>query len=131
MNKSGFWKRQFVYSLCALSLSASWNSSVARADMVATQAAIELSTRAANLARVDRVLGEQSVKTRLLALGVDRDAVDARVASLTDRELADFAARLDSAPAGGDGVLALVGVVFVVLLILELVGVIDIFKKIP
>ena len=35
---------------------------------------------------------------------------------------------LRSAPAGGD-ILALIGAVFVVLLVLELTGVIDIFKK--
>jgi len=41
------------------------------------------------------------------------------------RTLAD---RMAQAPAGGDA-LAVVGIVFVVLIILELVGVIDIFKK--
>jgi uncharacterized membrane protein (Fun14 family) len=35
---------------------------------------------------------------------------------------------LDEAPAGGDA-LAVIGIVFLVLLILELTGVIDIFKK--
>ena len=40
-----------------------------------------------------------------------------------------FADRLDRAPAGGDA-LEVVGLVFLVLLILELVGVIDIFKTI-
>jgi hypothetical protein len=129
MNKAGFWKRNGVYALCALSLSASWHSSVARADIVDTQTAIELGSRATNLARVDRALNAAGVKARLLTLGVARDVVDARIAGLTDRELAGFADRLDGAPAGGD-VLALVGVVFVVLLILELVGVIDIFKNI-
>jgi hypothetical protein len=37
---------------------------------------------------------------------------------------------MQDAPAGGD-VLVVLGVVFLVLLVLELVGVIDIFKKIP
>jgi hypothetical protein len=36
---------------------------------------------------------------------------------------------MQEAPAGGDGLIAVVGLVFVVLLILELVGVIDIFKR--
>jgi hypothetical protein len=35
---------------------------------------------------------------------------------------------MDQMPAGGD-LLAVIGIVFVILLILELVGVIDIFKK--
>jgi hypothetical protein len=61
---------------------------------------------------------------------VDAAAIDQRVASLDDSELAALARQMQDAPAGGD-VFALIGVVFVVLLILELVGVIDIFKKIP
>ena len=56
--------------------------------------------------------------------------VDARVAALTDSELRTLADRMDAMPAGGD-FLAIVGLVFVVLMILEFVGVIDIFKKFP
>ncbi|MEO7773828.1 MAG: PA2779 family protein [Steroidobacteraceae bacterium] len=128
MNTTSPWKRHGVYALCVLSLSATWQPS-ARADIIDTQTVIELTSRAAELARVDRALSADSVKSRLLLLGVERDSVDARLASLTDRELASFADRLDTAPAGGDG-LALVGAVFVVLLILELVGVIDVFKNV-
>ena len=52
-----------------------------------------------------------------------------RIAALTDQELEQLAADLESLPAGGS-LLGVAGVVFIVLLILELVGVIDIFKKI-
>ena len=41
-----------------------------------------------------------------------------------------LAERMGELPAGGDA-LAVIGVVFLVLIILELVGVIDIFKKFP
>ena len=34
-------------------------------------------------------------------------------------------------PAGGIGFLGVIGIAFVVLLVLELVGAIDIFKKLP
>jgi hypothetical protein len=51
------------------------------------------------------------------------------VASLTDQELADVARNLDTLPAGGDGVVVVLGIVFIVLLILEWTGVIDIFKR--
>jgi uncharacterized membrane protein (Fun14 family) len=40
-----------------------------------------------------------------------------------------LSSQIESLPAGGDSVLVLIGAVFVVLLILELTGVIDIFKK--
>jgi hypothetical protein len=57
--------------------------------------------------------------------------VEARLARLTDSELRTLADRIDQAPAAGADILAVIGVVFVVLLILEAVGVIDVFKKFP
>ncbi|MCL4791188.1 MAG: PA2779 family protein, partial [Gammaproteobacteria bacterium] len=50
-------------------------------------------------------------------------------ASLTDSERADVSPRMESLPAGGDGFIAVIGIVFLVLMILEFTGVIDIFKK--
>jgi hypothetical protein len=87
-------------------------------------------SRDADLSAVRTQLERSDVREQMQKMGVDATAVDARIASLSDRELHQLAADMQSAPAGGD-VLALVGAVFVVLLILELVGVIDIFKKVP
>jgi hypothetical protein len=36
---------------------------------------------------------------------------------------------MDTLPAGGDGFIAVIGILFIVLIILEWTGVIDIFKK--
>ena len=55
-------------------------------------------------------------------------AIEGRLAALSQDEIASLADQIEQAPAGGDA-LAVIGIVFVVLLILELVGVIDIFKK--
>ena len=55
--------------------------------------------------------------------------IDQRIAALTDQELQLLATDLEDMPAGGN-LLGAAGVVFIVLLILELVGVIDIFNKI-
>lgn len=84
--------------------------------------------RAERIRRVRDFLAEDRVRAQLESLGVDAAAADARVASLSDAELARLDARLDQLPAG-QGVIGVVGVVFVVLLILELVGVTDIFKS--
>jgi hypothetical protein len=62
-------------------------------------------------------------------MGVDAASIDSRLEALSDSELSDLAEQMRTAPAGGD-VLVLLGAVFVVLLVLELVGVIDIFKKV-
>ena len=65
----------------------------------------------------------------MLAFGVDPENVQDRLDVLTDEELMQLASRLPDMPAGGDSILALIGVVFVVLLILELVGVTNVFAK--
>ncbi len=64
----------------------------------------------------------------MIGLGVNPSDAQARVAALTDSELQALDQRIESMPAGGD-VLAVIGIVFIVLLILELTGVINIFKK--
>jgi hypothetical protein len=61
-------------------------------------------------------------------LGVHPAAVEGRLDALSEAEIETLAGRIAEAPAGGDA-LAVIGIVFVVLIILELVGVIDIFKK--
>jgi hypothetical protein len=87
-------------------------------------------SRDADLAAIRAQLDRQDVREQMQKMGLDAANVDTRIASLNDRELHQLATDMQSAPAGGE-ILALIGAVFVVLLILELVGVIDIFKKFP
>jgi len=63
-------------------------------------------------------------------MGVDATHVDSRVAAMTDAELRSLAGEIENLPAGADA-LAVIGIVFLVLLILEAVGVLDIFKSFP
>lgn len=121
-------RRISVHALAIL-LIAAGTPGVTQAEIIGTSTAIAVADRTASLERIATTLDREDVRAKLLDLGVARDAIDARLAALTDAELAAFAERLDSAPAGGD-TLAVIGLVFVVLLILELVGVIDIFKTV-
>lgn len=120
--------RRSIVALTLLAFVASVAPAPAHAAMIGTQAAVAAGARTANLARVDSVLARADVQQRLTDLGVDANSARARAAALSDAELASFAEQLEQAPAGGD-ILAVIGIVFVVLLILELTGVIDIFKK--
>ena len=121
-------KQLCVYAMCVALLNLG-SPQVAQAALVGTsQAVAAAETRSADLALVNATLAREQVRDQLAALGVDPAAVDARVARLSDAELRTLADRMAQAPAGGDA-LAIVGIVFVVLIILELVGVIDIFKK--
>jgi hypothetical protein len=99
----------------------------ARAGIVDTGVLVT-TTRDANLAAVRAQLNRADVKQHLEGMGVNTAVVDARVANLSDLELQKMATDMQNAPAGS-GALVIIGVVFLVLIILEFVGVIDIFKR--
>ncbi len=99
----------------------------AAASVVGTSDAVAASQGDAR-AVVDAALARADVQAQLAGMGVDRAAIEGRLAALSPDEMQKLADQIQSAPAGGD-FLAVIGVVFVVLIILELVGVIDIFKK--
>jgi hypothetical protein len=99
----------------------------ASAAIVDTSAVVT-TDRAADLTAIQAQLARADVRAQMEQMGVDTAAVEQRISRLNDRELHQLAADMRNAPAGGD-ILALIGAVFVVLLVLELTGVIDIFKK--
>lgn len=103
----------------------------AAAGIVGTADAIAAARQQDHWAVVRAALARDDVRGRMLEMGVNPADVAGRLAALTDSELATLAGNLESAPAGGDGALAVIGIVFVVLLILEFTGTIDIFKKAP
>ena len=121
--------RQSLVALLAAAVFGASLQSAAHAGVVGTSEYIATIDRAATLARIDAVLAREEVQRQLEHYGVDSLAATERIAALTDQELSVLATELENLPAGGD-LLGVVGIVFLVLLILELVGVIDIFKKI-
>ena len=120
--------RRACVALVSLSLVSLGLSAPAAAGIVGTADAVAAVQRQEHRAAVQSVLARADVREQLVGLGVDPAEVDARIAALTDVEVATLATRLEDAPAGGDA-LAVIGIVFVVLMILEFTGVIDIFKK--
>ena len=103
---------------------------VAQAAVIGTLQAAGQSERVADLATINTALARSEVRAQMVALGVEPAQVEQRIAALTDAELRTLAGQMADMPAGGDA-LAVIGIVFLVLLILEAVGVIDIFKKFP
>jgi hypothetical protein len=122
-------KRFVVHALC-LALLNLGSPLVAQAELVTTLQAVEATTRAQDLETVSSALAREEVRAQFASLGVSPAQVESRVAALTDSELRTLAGQMAELPAGADA-LAVIGIVFLVLLILEAVGVIDIFKKFP
>jgi len=110
---------------------------VAHASLVAPAAGAIISTaemagaaeRSQQLSDIQRQLSRDDLQAAMVSLGVDPTQAVQRVANLSDSERARLASELNRLPAGGS-VLGLLGAVFLVLLILELVGVTNVFNAI-
>ena len=101
---------------------------VSAAAMIGTETLASQSLRADTQARVQTLLSREDLQSKLVAWGVDVEKAKARANAMSDAELQRVAYALDQQPAGGD-LIVLVGVVFVVLMILELVGVTNVFTR--
>jgi len=120
--------RRACVTLMSVSLVSFGMQVPAAANVVGTSEAISASRTTDARAVVDATLARADVRAQLAEMGVDQAAIEGRLAALSEDEIASLADQIQAAPAGGDA-LAVVGIVFIVLLILELTGVIDIFKK--
>lgn len=119
--------RNFVVRFVSLSLLSLGLAQASGAAMIGTQQAIQSEAREARITRVETILARQDVARQLVMFGVDPLAVQSRVGNMTDAELLVLEGSLDEHVAGADAV-AIVGAVFIVLIILEFVGITDIFK---
>ena len=80
--------------------------------------------------KVAAFLQRQDVRAQMEALGVGPLEAQARVAGLSDREVAQIAGQIDRLPAGQGVIVAVVGAavfVFLVLLVTDLLGLTHIF----
>jgi hypothetical protein len=102
----------------------------AQAEMVSTQQLLNHDSRAQQEAQARAFLRRDDVRRQMVALGVDPAMADRRVAALTDSELQQLSKTISTAPAAGDAtIFILFGVIFLVLILLELLGVTHIFRR--
>ena len=118
--------KRFIALLCVMALVGA-SLSPAIAGLVGTEQMI-----AAEQAQVDRerlldTLSRDDVRSQLTALGVDPAQAAERVMRMTDAEVAALNERLDELPAGGNTVLGVLLVVFIVFVITDAIGATDIF----
>lgn len=97
----------------------------ARADMVTTKQMIApktadtsaTTTTVETRERVRAFLARDDVRAEMIALGVSAAEAEARVAALTERELALLAGHLDQVPAG-EGIGSIIGIITIVFFVL-------------
>ncbi len=121
---------RWMTRLIAVCLSFAGFMTSAHATLVSTEqvAASEGVTSAAEQrAYVNSMLTRADVAAALQERGIDLAQAQARVAALTDDEVAHVAHTLDTAPAGASDVLGTIVFIFLLLLITDILGFTKIF----
>jgi len=104
-------------------------TTVAHAGLVSTSDALA-AERGTAYTQIEQYLLQDTVRMELLALGVAPELALTRVQALSTAELQTLAGRIAEQPAGaGPGLFEVLGITFLVLIILEFVGVTNIFFR--
>ena len=117
-------------SLAAACLSFAGFMQSAQATLVTTeQVAAAEGVRSATAQRdfVNATLARADVAAGLAERGVGVDQARARVAALTDDEVAQVAQTIETAPAGADDILGVLVTIFIILLITDILGLTKVF----
>lgn len=102
----------------------------AHAEMVDTSSVIAEQQSAFDRQALVMTLEREDVRSMLVKFGVDPDNAMDRVAAMNNDEIHQMANHMDQLPSGADagGVIAVLGILFVVLLITDIMGVTNIFS---
>ena len=121
---------RWMTRLIAVCLSFAGFMHSAQATLVSTEqvAASEGVTSAAEQrAHVNELLNRADVAAALQERGIDMAQAQARIAALTDAEVAHLSHTLDTAPAGASDILGTIVFIFLLLLITDILGFTKIF----
>jgi len=121
--------RGFLIRLVSVALISTGLIPFSHAGVIGTGYMVDSEAREASLANIQVMLAGDAVAKQLVALGVDQALIAERLQGMSDAELLALEGKMEDQLVAGADVIAVVGVVFVVLMILELVGVTDIFKS--
>ncbi|HEY0844224.1 MAG TPA: PA2779 family protein [Noviherbaspirillum sp.] len=113
-------KRVFICFLLASFTSLGFTQTV-QAAMISTEQAVAAATAQQNRDKLAAALARPDVAAELERMGVAKGEAEARVAALSDAEVASLAGRLDSLPAGGD-IIGTIVFIFVLLLVTDILG---------
>ena len=108
--------RILAYPLIALFLITTVPLAPARAAFIGTEDVLRQADPSADREKVATFLQRQDVRQQLASLGVDAREANARVAALSDQEIAKIAGKIDRMPAG-QGVEVVLVVALIVLLV--------------
>lgn len=121
--------RRLVPKSLILALVLTTGFAPAHGAVIGTRQALNAQQDAATVARVQAFFARDDARAALIRMGVDPEQAMIRVATLTPAEAERLARRIEHLPAGEVGIVETVGLVALVLLVLELMGVTNAFTN--
>jgi hypothetical protein len=115
--------RILVWPLIAVFLLTIVPIAPARAALISTEDVVRQANPSNDREKVTAFLKRQDVRQQLVFLGVDVREADARVATLSDQEIAKIAGQIDQMPAGQgiEGILVIALLVLLIILVAKMV----------
>jgi hypothetical protein len=98
-----------------------------QAAMIGTDQIVNPAQSGLDRDELARLFDEEAAQQQLLAWGVSPDWIKARVSSLTDAELVRISQETDNLKAGGESILGILALIFIVFVITDVIGATDIF----
>lgn len=120
------WTKRFCACVLIGCLASVGFTQTVQAAMIGTEQVLAANAAQQNRAKIAAAMDRPEVMAQLEQLGVNKSDAQERVATLTDEEAASLAGQIDSLPAGGDVVGALV-LIFVILLVTDILGLTKVF----
>lgn len=119
-------KKMFVHTLITAMVFVGFTQTV-QAAMISTEQVVSVASAQQNRAKIAATFERADVQAELQKMGITTEEAQARVAALTDAETASIAHRVDSIPAGGDGIVGALIFIFVLLLVTDILGLTKVF----
>lgn len=119
-------KKMFVHTLITALVFMGFTQTV-QAAIISTEQVVTVAAAQQNRAKIAATFERADVQAELQKMGITTEEAQARVAALTDAETASIAHRVDSIPAGGDGIVGALIFIFVLLLVTDILGLTKVF----
>ncbi|MES9950116.1 MAG: PA2779 family protein [Candidatus Thiodiazotropha sp.] len=118
--------KRFLILTLALNTALIGFPSLVLASPINTMTVIQMDERAMHTDRIRSAITRDDVRSTLVGMGVNPAEAELRLDALTDAELVMLSQQMDELPAGGS-ILGVLGAVLIVLIVLELLGVTNVF----
>ncbi|MES9818300.1 MAG: PA2779 family protein [Candidatus Thiodiazotropha sp.] len=120
--------KRFLILTLALNTALIGFPSLVLASPINTMTVIQMDERAMHADRIRSAITRDDVRSTLVGMGVNPAEAELRLDALTDAELVMLSQQMDELPAGGS-ILGVLGAVLIVLIVLELLGVTNVFTR--